>query len=108
MHRGSAHNRGLPSFDYDEDTAHTVEVQRELNENGERGSFGFTLLYEKPPIVRTVVPGTYTLQLFYFDLCICLCNLLSVRLHSCKASYCFEMRLVSLLGSVLLHSIAHI
>ena len=57
MHGSSAHNKRLPSFDYDEDTAHTVEVQREVNENGELGSFGFTLLYERPPIVRTVVPG---------------------------------------------------
>ena len=61
MHGNNARNfRGpLPSFDYDEDTAHTVEVQREVNENGELGSFGFTLLYERPPIVRTVVPGIY-------------------------------------------------
>ena len=68
MHGNNARNfRGpLPSFDYDEDTAHTVEVQREVNENGELGSFGFTLLYERPPIVRTVVPGIY-------KVCVCVC-----------------------------------
>ena len=44
-------------YDYDPDSAHTVEVLREVNENGELGSFGFTLNDEKPPIVGTVVPG---------------------------------------------------
>ena len=43
---------------YSPDTAHTIEVTREEDENGEFGSFGFTLLYEKPPIVGTIVPGT--------------------------------------------------
>ena len=76
MHGNNARNfRGpLPSFDYDEDTAHTVEVQREVNENGELGSFGFTLLYERPPIVRTVVPGEQVCvceraQLWYVTRC---------------------------------------
>ncbi len=45
------------SYDYDQDTAHTVEVQREMDDNGQLGSFGFTLLYERPPIVGTIVPG---------------------------------------------------
>lgn len=45
------------SLDFSEDTAHTVEITREVNEKGELGSFGFTLNYEKPPIVGTVVPG---------------------------------------------------
>ena len=44
---------------YSLDTAHTIEVSREEDENGEFGSFGFTLLYEKPPVVGTIVPGTY-------------------------------------------------
>ena len=59
MHRtgSNTHSRGLPTLNYSEDTAHTVEVQREVNEKGEFGSFGFTLLYERPPIVGTVVPG---------------------------------------------------
>lgn len=52
-------NRGpvQTSCEYDPDTAHTVEVQRELDDSGELGSFGFTLLYEHPPIVGTIVPG---------------------------------------------------
>ncbi len=45
------------SLSFSEDTAHTVEVTREVNERGELGSFGFTLNYEKPPIVGTIVPG---------------------------------------------------
>ena len=49
-------HRSTPA-EYSEDTAHTVEVIREENENKEFGSFGFTLLYEKPPIVGTIVPG---------------------------------------------------
>lgn len=58
MMHSSAHTRGtLQTCEYDQDTAHTVEVQRELDENGELGSFGFTLQYEKPPIVGTIVPG---------------------------------------------------
>lgn len=57
MHQ-SGHSRGpMQSCEYDQDTAHTVEVQRELNENGELGSFGFTLQDEKPPKVGTIVPG---------------------------------------------------
>ena len=51
VHRPSA-------VEYSEDTAHTIEVIREEDESGEFGSFGFTLLYEKPPIVGTIVPGT--------------------------------------------------
>lgn len=58
MHQGG-HGREpvQQSCEYDQDTAHTVEVQRELSENGELGSFGFTLQYEKPPKVGTIVPG---------------------------------------------------
>ena len=48
-----------PVFDYSEDTAHTVEIIREENEHGELGSFGFTLQYEKPPVVGTIVPGEF-------------------------------------------------
>lgn len=47
----------IKPYDYDPDSAHTVEVLREVNEIGELGSFGFTLNSEKPPIVGTVVPG---------------------------------------------------
>ena len=60
QHSGGHHSRSgstLQNTEYDLDTAHTVEVQREVDENGEMGSFGFTLNYEKPPIVGTIVPG---------------------------------------------------
>lgn len=57
MHTGPLGRGGLQTYDYDRDTAHTVEVQREVEENGELGSFGFTLLYERPTIVGTIVPG---------------------------------------------------
>jgi hypothetical protein len=46
-----------PPVQYSLDTAHTIEVTREEDANGEFGSFGFTLLFEKPPIVGTLVPG---------------------------------------------------
>ena len=48
---------GRPPLDYSEESAHTVEITREEDDRGELGSFGFTLLYEKPPIVGTIVPG---------------------------------------------------
>jgi len=54
--------RGRAPLDYSEESAHTVEVTREENERGELGSFGFTLLYEKPPIVGTIVPGELQLD----------------------------------------------
>lgn len=58
MHTGpQGRGQVVHACDYDLDTAHTVEVQREVDENGELGSFGFTLLYEKPTIVGTIVPG---------------------------------------------------
>lgn len=59
MMHPSGHGRGLVQqpCEYDQDTAHTVEVQRELNEHGELGSFGFTLQDERPPKVGTIVPG---------------------------------------------------
>ena len=44
-------------LDYSPETAHTIEVSREEDENGKFGSFGFTLLNEKPPNVGTIVPG---------------------------------------------------
>ena len=47
---------------YSLDTAHTIEVTREEDANGEFGSFGFTLLFEKPPIVGTIVPGMPYIQ----------------------------------------------
>ena len=62
MHPSSPQGRGnfqTIGFEYDPATAHTVEVHREVNDNGELGSFGFTLLYEKPPIVGTIVPGEF-------------------------------------------------
>ena len=63
MMHGGGHSRGaLQTYDYDQDTAHTVEVQREVDENGELGSFGFTLLYERPSIVGTIVPGESPLE----------------------------------------------
>lgn len=55
--RGFQHTNNC---EYDPDSAHTVEVQREVNDRGELGSFGFTLLYERPPIVGTIVPGEYS------------------------------------------------
>ena len=58
MHRSSPANYSL-------DTAHTIEVTREEDENGEFGSFGFTLLYEKPPIVGTIVPGVFMYNMSY-------------------------------------------
>ena len=51
---------------YDEDTAHTVEVQREVDENGALGSFGFTLLYERPAIVGTIVPGEWRVMISFW------------------------------------------
>ena len=44
-------------IEYSPETAHTIEVSREEDENGQFGSFGFTLLNEKPPNVGTIVPG---------------------------------------------------
>ena len=65
-------SHGRLTLDYSEDTAHTVEVIREENEHGELGSFGFTLLYEKPPIVGTIVPGELIVKgLGSGDRCIC-------------------------------------
>lgn len=57
MHTGLQGRGDLQTYDYDQDTAHTVEVQREVDENGELGSFGFTLNCERPSIVGTIVPG---------------------------------------------------
>ena len=64
IRRSSQNSRGpfQPSYNYDPDTAHTVEVHREFDENGELGSFGFTLQYERPPLVGTIVPGEYILN----------------------------------------------
>ena len=39
-------------------TAHSVEIIREEDGKGKLGGFGFTLLYEKPPIVGTVTPNS--------------------------------------------------
>ena len=54
-----AHNRGLggPRTEYLEQTAHSVEVRREVNEKGELGTYGFILVQERPPIVGNIVPG---------------------------------------------------
>ena len=46
-------------LDYFADTARSVEVVREENEQGRLGSFGFTLVQEKPPQIGVVVPGEY-------------------------------------------------
>ena len=56
---------------YSLDTAHTIEVTREEDANGEFGSFGFTLLYEKPPIVGTIVPGTHCSPRELLQACAC-------------------------------------
>ncbi len=80
MMRTGHHNRSGPSLqntDYDLDTAHTVEVQREVDENGEMGSFGFTLNYEKPPIVGTIVPGEVVYSCMYI-------RIYSLRLSDCE------------------------
>ena len=58
MSQGQGDNYTVKQYSYDPDSAHTVEVLREVNENGELGSFGFTLNNERPPVVGTVVPGT--------------------------------------------------
>ena len=47
-------------LDYFADTARSIEVVREENEQGRFGSFGFTLVQEKPPQVGVVVPGEHT------------------------------------------------
>lgn len=39
-------------------TAHSVEIIREEDGKGKLGGFGFTLLYEKPPIVGTITPNS--------------------------------------------------
>lgn len=39
-------------------TAHSVEIIREEDGKGQLGGFGFTLLYEKPPIVGTITPNS--------------------------------------------------
>ena len=54
---------------YSLDTAHTIEVTREEDENGDFGSFGFTLLYDNPPIVGTIVPGMYTIACHSLSVC---------------------------------------
>ena len=51
-----SHQRPV-ALDYSEESARTVEVIREENDHGELGSFGFTLLYEKPSIIGSIVPG---------------------------------------------------
>ena len=38
--------------------AHSVEIVREDDGKGKLGNFGLTLLYEKPPIVGTIVPNS--------------------------------------------------
>lgn len=48
---------GRSELDYFTDQARSVEVVREENDQGRLGSFGFTLVQEKPPQVGTVVPG---------------------------------------------------
>ena len=45
------------NLEYDMDTAHSVEVHRDINERGQLGSFGFTLVHQKPPIVGSIVSG---------------------------------------------------
>lgn len=52
-----AEDLGRSELDYFADTARSVEVVREENDQGRLGSFGFTLVQEKPPQVGTVVPG---------------------------------------------------
>ena len=62
VHTGGPHGQGrggLQTYDYDQNSAHSVEVRRETDENGDLGTFGFTLQYEKPPIVGTIVPGQW-------------------------------------------------
>ena len=41
-----------------EDTARNVEIVREENKDGQLGSFGFTLVQERPPRIGIVIPGT--------------------------------------------------
>lgn len=49
-------SRSLP-LEYSEETARSIEVNREDSTSGRLGTFGFILHYEKPPIVGTIVPG---------------------------------------------------
>lgn len=44
-------------IDFLEDSARSVELVREEGREGQLGSFGFTLVQEKPPRVGTVIPG---------------------------------------------------
>ena len=47
----------IPGLDYLEDASRSVELVREEGRDGQLGSFGFTLIQEKPPRVGTVIPG---------------------------------------------------
>ena len=103
-----SHSNSSSGFsDFSEDTAHTVEVTREEEANGEYGSFGFTLLYEKPSVVGTIVPGQSLGRVFVCVcvficsvcvrvsqaiLCVCVCVFVCVCVCVCvcsRASVCF-------------------
>lgn len=48
---------GRSDLEFFADQARSVEIVREEKESGQLGSFGFTLVEEKPPEVGIVVPG---------------------------------------------------
>ena len=50
--------RSPDDLDFLENTARSVEIVREEGKDGQLGSFGFTLVHEKPARIGTVVPGT--------------------------------------------------
>lgn len=52
--------RSPDDLDYLENTARSVEIVREEGKDGQLGSFGFTLVHEKPARIGTVVPGKHT------------------------------------------------
>ena len=53
----------LTGLDYFEDTARSIEIVREKTKDGHLGSFGFTLVHQRPPRVGTVVPGVCVLTI---------------------------------------------
>lgn len=52
-------DRGPEGIDFLEDSARSIELVREEGKDGQLGSFGFIIEQEKPPRIRSVVPGMY-------------------------------------------------
>ena len=53
-------NRSIPALANrpERDTARSVEIIREENEDGQLENFGFTVWHDHPPVVGSVVPGS--------------------------------------------------